>query len=54
MDNQNQVSEIRKYQEHLATLIGRQIDRNMVARIWIRKYAKLWRLRHPVHPTSEQ
>jgi hypothetical protein len=54
MDNEKQVSEITKYQRYLAELIGKEIDSDIAARIWIRKFAKLWRLRHPVTLESGQ
>ena len=53
MDNEKQVCEITKYQQHLAELIGREIDKDIAAGIWIRKYAEIWRLRHPAPVESE-
>jgi hypothetical protein len=54
MDNEKQVWEIAKYQQYLAEMIGKEIDKDVAARIWIRKYAKVWRLRHPIALESEQ
>jgi hypothetical protein len=54
MDNEKQVWEIAKYQQYLAELIGREIDKDIAARIWIRKYAKIWRLRHPISMELKQ
>jgi hypothetical protein len=48
MDNREQVEEIRKYQSRLSGLTGKDIPAEMAAWLWIRKYAKVWRLRHPV------
>ena len=48
MDNYDQLSKILKYQEHLSTVVGKEIDNNVAAQIWIRKYAEVWRLKHPV------
>lgn len=46
MDNQKQILEITKYRQHLSKIIGKEISTNFAALIWIRKYAKIWRLRH--------
>jgi hypothetical protein len=54
MDNEKQVWEIAKYQQYLAEMVGKEIDKDVAARIWIRKYAKAWRLRHPATLESEQ
>jgi hypothetical protein len=54
MDNEKQVWEISKYRQYLVELIGKNVDRDTAARIWIRKYAKIWRLRHPVVLESKQ
>jgi hypothetical protein len=54
MDNEKQVWEIAKYQQYLADLIGKEIDKDIAARIWIRKYAQIWRLRHPASLESER
>lgn len=54
MDNEKQVWEIVKYRQYLAELIGKEIDKDVAARIWIRKYAKIWRLRHPLAMESKQ
>jgi hypothetical protein len=53
MDNEKQVWEIARYQHYLAEMIGKDIDKDIAARIWIRKYAKIWRLRHPAPLESE-
>jgi hypothetical protein len=53
MDNEKQVWEIARYQQYLTELIGKEIDKDIAAGIWIRKYAKVWRLRHPVPPDLE-
>ena len=50
MDNTLQLEEIRKYKQYLSMILGRDIDENAAARIWIRKYAKVWRLTHANHP----
>ena len=47
MDNQKQVLEIIKYKQRLSKIIGKEIPNNIAALIWIRKYAKIWRLQHP-------
>ena len=54
MDNEKQVWEIAKYQQYLAELIGKEIDKDFAARIWIRKYARIWRLLHPTSLDLEQ
>lgn len=46
MDNRLQCLEIQKFQQRLSRLLGRTIDRNVAATIWVRKYAKIWRLKH--------
>ncbi|NLL11972.1 MAG: hypothetical protein GX267_01070 [Fibrobacter sp.] len=48
MDNILQIIEIHKYRTYLCNLLGKDIDFEMSARIWIKKYAELWRLRHPI------
>jgi hypothetical protein len=48
MDNIKQIEEILKYYKYLVKIIGKDIDINLAARIWIRKFAKIWRLQHPV------
>ncbi|MDD5676029.1 MAG: hypothetical protein PHC61_17795 [Chitinivibrionales bacterium] len=45
-DNKQQILEIQKYQVRLSKFIGKNIDTNTAAIIWIRKYAKIWRLTH--------
>jgi hypothetical protein len=49
-DNKQQILEIRKYQERLSRFLGKQIDDNIAAVIWIRKYAKIWRLQRQIVP----
>ncbi len=46
LDNKLQLCEIEKYRERLERILGRRLDSNIAARIWIRKYAHLWRLRN--------
>jgi hypothetical protein len=48
-DNRQQLLEIQKYQERLSRFIGRKIDNNTAASIWIRKYAKIWRMQHQLN-----
>lgn len=48
MDNRQQIEEIRNFALHLCRLTGQLIPEELAARIWIRKYAKIWRLKHPV------
>ncbi|MBD3345448.1 MAG: hypothetical protein GF401_10340 [Chitinivibrionales bacterium] len=47
MDNIQQIKEIAHYRRRLSRIAGKDIPFNTAARIWVRKYAKLWRLRHP-------
>jgi len=47
VDNALQIDEIHKYQYHLSQILGREIDEDTAAWIWIRKYAESWRLMHP-------
>jgi len=49
MDNMLQIEEIKRYREHLVEMVGMNVDYEAAAMIWIRNYAKMWRLRHPVH-----
>lgn len=46
MDNFLQIDEIKKYQRHLQEVTGEEVDEEVAALIWIRKYAHDWRLRH--------
>jgi hypothetical protein len=46
MDNYLQIIEINKYKKYLSAITGKEIKGNIVAVIWIRKYAKIWRLLH--------
>jgi hypothetical protein len=48
MDNPQQIQEIIDYCRHLSRLAGRMINPEIAARIWIRKYARVWRLKHQV------
>ncbi|MBD3393944.1 MAG: hypothetical protein GF418_17550 [Chitinivibrionales bacterium] len=48
MDNYSQIAAIRRYREHLSRQVGRDIDANVAARLWVRKYARLWRIVHEV------
>jgi len=47
MDNSSQIAEIRKYRERLSRMVGHDIDDDVAAQLWIRTYARLWRLTHP-------
>ncbi|HEX3020070.1 MAG TPA: hypothetical protein VHP36_07195 [Chitinispirillaceae bacterium] len=51
MDNLLQIIEIRKYRLYLCKLLNSNIDEEIAARIWIRKYAKIWRLKHRISIT---
>lgn len=44
-DNMSQVLEIQAYKEYLSELLGKEVERNVAARIWIRKNARIWRLK---------
>ncbi len=46
-DNRQQLNEIERYRQKLSHMLRRDIDINFAAVIWIRKYALLWRLKHP-------
>jgi hypothetical protein len=46
MDNYRQIIEIKKYKQYLSRIIGKEIKNNIAAAIWIRKYSKIWRMRH--------
>jgi hypothetical protein len=48
MDNTQQIREIKKYRQHLCRMTGKSLSMELVARIWIRKYADAWRKRHPL------
>jgi hypothetical protein len=48
MDNILQIIEIYRYRTYLCNLLGTDIDFEMTARIWINKYAEIWRLKHPI------
>jgi hypothetical protein len=50
MDNQEQIREIMRYRLHLAHITHQEIDLETAALIWIRKYARVWRL---VHESAE-
>ena len=45
-ENKKQIVEIKKYQDRLSRFVGKKIDPNTAAIIWIRKYAKIWRMQH--------
>jgi len=47
MDNRTQILQIEKYRQRLARMRGRDVDCDIAARLWIRKYARLWRISHP-------
>ncbi len=44
MDNQEQIKEIMRYRQHLSQITHHDIDQETAALIWVRKYARLWRL----------
>ncbi len=46
MDNQEQIKEIINYRDHLSQIIHRELNLDIVAAIWIRKFAKQWRNGH--------
>jgi hypothetical protein len=46
MDNIQQIEEIKKYYRYLNRTVGRKIDLEFAAQVWIRKYARLWRMKH--------
>jgi len=48
VDNILQIIEIYRYRTYLCNLLGTDIDFEMTARIWINKYAEIWRLKHPI------
>lgn len=48
MDNEQQIDEIRKYRDYLSDLLDTDVDCNLAAVIWISKYARIWRLMHPL------
>jgi hypothetical protein len=48
MDNVDQLEEIQEYREHLSSVVGKEVDDNTAAFIWIRKNAQTWRLKHPL------
>ncbi len=48
MDNILQIIEIHKYRAYLCNLLRTEIDFEITARIWINKYAEIWRLKHPL------
>jgi len=51
-DNARQLSEIEIYRQRLSRLLNREVDLNAAAFIWIRKYARIWRLKHPAAQNS--
>lgn len=46
MDNILQIREISRYRKYLCNLLKINIDAEIAARIWISKYAEIWRLKH--------
>jgi hypothetical protein len=46
MDNQEQIKEIMRYRLHLSRITHHEIDLETAALIWVRKYARVWRLVH--------
>jgi hypothetical protein len=53
MDNLEQVREILRYWRNLCQTTGMTIDPDMAARLWVRRYARQWRQRHPYVPEPE-
>lgn len=47
MDNMQQIEEIQRYRLHLCKILRNEINLDEAARIWIEKYARLWRNKHP-------
>jgi len=47
MDNLQQLKAIKKYRRYLNRMVNREIDLEFAAQIWIRKYARIWRMKHP-------
>ena len=47
MDNLKQIEEIEKYRQRLSRILEHEIDPDVAALIWIRRYAELWRAAHP-------
>lgn len=48
MDNKKQVLEIKQYRKRLSALLEQDVDENTAARLWIQKYAGIWRISHPI------
>jgi hypothetical protein len=45
MDNHIQIEEIRKYRQYLSEILGKDVDEETAARIWVTKYAEIWRMK---------
>jgi hypothetical protein len=45
MDNLQQIEEIKKYCRYLNRTFSAKVDLEFAAQIWIRKYARLWRMK---------
>ncbi len=45
MDNHIQIEEIRKYRQYLSEILGEDIDEEVAARIWVMRYAEIWRMK---------
>ena len=48
-DNNQQIAEILKFCHHLEDVIGHEINPDIAANIWIRRFAQSWRNQHPFH-----
>ena len=46
MDNVDQLKIIKHYQMHLKRILHSDVDINSAAKIWIERYAQLWREKH--------
>ena len=46
MDNLEQIKEIMRYRKYLSSITHQDIDLEVAAFIWIRKYAQSWRTIH--------
>ncbi|MCP4156762.1 MAG: hypothetical protein GY757_54110 [bacterium] len=47
MDNKQQIREIDRYCRYLKVLTGKEINLEAAAKLWISKYAAIWRKEHP-------
>lgn len=54
MDNQKQLEQIHFYKNYLARMVGKDLDIEVVARIWIRQYAEVWRENKGIMPNHYQ